>query len=290
VRWRAAVGKAGAFAQTFDDVSWVTRSIAAQDLYAVTCVGNDDGWAVGAAGAVTHTLDGGRTWNWQDAHTTSALRAIRFGSATLGLLAGDSGMLAVTHDGGGTWETVPRATLASLRGVALARDAGVMIAVGDGGVVLRSSDVGATWTQSAIAGAGNLRGVASDQGAHWVLTVDSLGSVWSSSDAGVHFVRETTAGGALDGVAMADDGTSAVAVGAQGTILERRLGAAGAPWQAVPSGTKADLHAALVTGDAALDQYVAGDAGTLLHSPDRGATWVPVSMATRADFYGVDDL
>src|SRR5580693_4354172 len=111
VRWRAAVGKAGAFAQTFDDVSWVTRSIAAQDLYAVTCVGNDDGWAVGAAGAVTHTLDGGRTWNWQDAHTTSALRAIRFGSATLGLLAGDSGMLAVTHDGGGTWETVPRATL-----------------------------------------------------------------------------------------------------------------------------------------------------------------------------------
>ena len=94
--WVAAVGAQGAFVQTFDDASWTARSIEAQDLFAVTCFGNLDGWAAGAGGLLAHTMDGGQTWTRQDAHTNAPLRAVRFASATIGVVAGDAGTLAVT--------------------------------------------------------------------------------------------------------------------------------------------------------------------------------------------------
>jgi len=184
--WMAAVGGQGTFAQTFDGSTWTTRSIAVQDLYSVTCVGNLDGWAAGAGGTVAHTIDGGWAWAIQDAHTSADVRSIRFGTATLGLLAGDAGTLAVTQDGGTTWTTVAPPTASALHGVALAAAEGVMLAVGDGGIVLRSADSGATWTSATIAGAGDLQSVAMDPAAHLVLAADGGGAVWSSSDAGLH--------------------------------------------------------------------------------------------------------
>ena len=205
----------------------------------------------------------------------------------LGLVAGDAGALAVTRDGGSTWTTVGPWTGASLRGVAVASNAGVMIAVGDGGVVLRSPDAGGTWKESPIAGAGDLQAVASDPGAHRVLAVDASGSVWSSTDAGVHFAREVSAGARLNAVAMTDDGTLAIVAGARGTVLESEDGAA---WRTVPTDTKVDLHAALITGEGGDRHYVAGDSGTLLASSNRGASWSPVAIATSAPLYGLDDL
>jgi photosystem II stability/assembly factor-like uncharacterized protein len=285
--WVAAVGAQGVFVQTFDDVSWTARAVDARDLFAVTCFGNLDGWAAGDAGALAHTMDGGQTWTWQDAHASVSLRAIRFASATLGVVAGDAGALAVTTDAGVTWRTVAPLTSASLHGLAVASNAGVILAVGDGGVVLRSADEGASFVLTHIAGAGDLRSVASDPDAHLVLAVDTLGAVWASTDAGEHFAREAAAGASLDAVAMTDDGTLAIAAGAHGTVLER---AADATWQPVSSGTTVDLHAAVIVGDGGSRHYVAGESGTLLESADRGATWSPVTTSTRAALYSLDDL
>ena len=285
-RWAAAVGAGGVFTQTFDEAAWSTRSLTAHDLYAVACVGNYDGWAAGEGGIIAHTIDGGQTWTWQDAHTTVSLRAIRFGTPTLGLVAGDAGTIAVTRDAGSTWTTSPPLTAASLRGVAVAADAGVLFAVGDGGLLLRSPDSGSTWAASAIPGAGDLRAVASDPGGHQVLAVDASGSVWSSTDVGAHFSREASAGAALDAVAMSSDGATAIAAGAHGTLLERTAGS----WRLVPSGTIADLHAALILGGADSRHYVAGESGTLLSSSDQGASWSPVAIATKGSLYSLDDL
>jgi photosystem II stability/assembly factor-like uncharacterized protein len=279
------VGAQGAFVQTFDDVSWSARSLGSRDLLAVACVGNLDGWAAGAGGLVAHTNDGGRTWVQQDAHTTASLRAIRFASAATGVVAGDAGMLAVTNDAGATWTRLAPLTSATLRGAAVAPNAGVMIVVGDGGVVLRSLDEGASFALGSIAGAGDLRGVASDLDGHVVLAVDSLGAVWTSTDTGEHFARETTAGAPLEAIALSDDATLAVAAGAHGTVVERGSDAA---WRPVASGTTADLHAAVIVGGAR--HYVAGEAGTLLESVDRGTSWSRVATSSDAALYSLDDL
>src|SRR5437016_3729243 len=72
-RWMSAVGEGGAFDKTFDGVNWSFRQVTASNLYGVTCVGNYEGWSVGAAGAILHTSDSGRTWVAQASHLTTAL-------------------------------------------------------------------------------------------------------------------------------------------------------------------------------------------------------------------------
>jgi photosystem II stability/assembly factor-like uncharacterized protein len=120
-----------------------------------------------------------------------------------------------------------------------------------------------------------------------VLAVDGSGTVWSSADGGIHFASEASAGAPLNAVSMSDDGARAIVAGSHGTVLERAVDAS---WRSVPSGTTADLHAALITGDSGSHHYVAGDSGTLLRSFDSGVSFSQVAIATRATLYGLDDL
>jgi photosystem II stability/assembly factor-like uncharacterized protein len=194
----------------------------------------------------------------------------------------------MTKDGGAHWAAIDAKTSVTLRGVAVAEGAGVIVVVGDAGTLVRSPDRGSSWTTGFVPGAGDLRGVATDPGAHLVLAVDAAGIVWSSGDGGSSFVREGAADAPLDAVALSDDGSRALAVGAGGTVIARDL-ASGAPaWLPVPSGTTSDLHAVLIT-DGATRDYVAGEAGALLTTTDRGAHWARVQLVSSA-IYGLEDL
>jgi photosystem II stability/assembly factor-like uncharacterized protein len=286
--WNAAVGAGGLFAQTFDSLTWTTRSVGTANLYAVTCVGNSLGWAAGANGACGRTQDGGQTWTWEETGTTANLRAIRFGSATVGVAAGDGGTLLVTHDGGSTWSAIASPTQTTLRGAALTQDATVMLVVGDKGTVLRSTNGGSSFSLASIAGAPDLYAIECDPAARLVVAVDAQGGVWESVDAGASFVRAWTAPTPLGGVDVGDDGASALVAGANGTLAERSTAG---QWQPVLSGTTADLHAALITTSASGALHSAGgESGTLVSSTDQGATWTAVPLGTAAALYGLEDL
>jgi photosystem II stability/assembly factor-like uncharacterized protein len=75
-------------------------------------------------------------------------------------------------------------------------------------------------------------------------------------------------------------------VGRAGTALTRD---AFGVWTSLAIGTTVDLHAALVT-DAAARWYVAGEAGTLLSTGDRGARWTTTPLGTSAALYALEDL
>ena len=102
--WRAVVGEGGTFVHTFDEHDWTVRSLGNVDLYGVSCIGNDVGWAVGAHGVIAHTEDGGRTWSWQSSGTTTSLRAVAFDDLTHGIAVGDDGFVRTTIDGGQRWD------------------------------------------------------------------------------------------------------------------------------------------------------------------------------------------
>lgn len=288
VGWRAAVGGGGVFVQTFDDITWETRSAGTADLFGVACVGNQLGWATGAGGVIGHTADGGHTWTKQESGVTSTLRSVRFGGLTLGVAVGDDGVIRVTHDGGATWAGAGSGTTSALRGVAIARDRNIALAVGDRGTVLRSADGGATFQSSTLAGATDLQAIAMENGGHVAMAVDAAGGLFLSTNAGLTFTRETTAPAALRAIAVDVSGEYALAVGDGGLVMERTAGT----WTLAHAGTTANLRAALIPGEeyGGTIDYVAGEHGTLL-GRRRGTTkWNVVPTNTDATLFGLEDL
>ena len=128
--------------------SWMWRSPdpPRNELYAVHALSNSVAIAVGDAGAVGRSLDGGATWT---AHWTGSVRPLRAGyfhDSAHGVVVGDSGAIYQTVDSGETWAARASGTTERLRGIAFADRARGLI-VGTGGTMLRTSDAGASWTR-----------------------------------------------------------------------------------------------------------------------------------------------
>ncbi len=79
-----------------------------EDLFGIDFVSPQQGWIVGARGAILHTKDGGQTWQAQRADTFSWLEDVRFTNEKHGVAVGSSGTILRTEDGGETWKRVDR--------------------------------------------------------------------------------------------------------------------------------------------------------------------------------------
>ncbi|HEX2874746.1 MAG TPA: hypothetical protein VHP33_26025 [Polyangiaceae bacterium] len=286
--WKAAVGDGGTLLETFDDASWEVRRITDHDLFAVSCVDNEVGWAVGAQGFVGHTEDGGWSWPAQTSGVTATLRAVSFAFADddsqVGLAAGDDGTLIATQDGGEHW-FFAHATSATLRGTAITEGASLLVAVGDGGVVARSTSRGAAFEVSHIPGAADLSDIALDESGGLALAVDAAGNVWVSRDQAQTFEREYTATSGLEGVALGRSGQLGSAAGAGLALLRSSEGV----WRSIPMAEPTRLHATLI-GPHEDRAYFAGDDGALLETVDDGRSLFRVRADTHAALRGIEDL
>jgi photosystem II stability/assembly factor-like uncharacterized protein len=286
--WRAAVGARGTLVQTFDDESWETRVVASQDLNAVTCIGNMSGWVAGNAGSLLHTPDSGATFYPQSPGTTANLHAVKFGlgldGSEVGVAAGDEGTLTLSRDGGGSWQKVELQTKNALRAAGIAYAAQVILVVGDGGLVIRSEDSGQSFVERTLEDATDFYGVAMDALGH-VVAVDDSGGVWQSDDWGIAFSRTFDAGVPLYAVDSAADGSWTLIAGADGHVLSRDQGG---QFRVDVTGNAA-LRAALISLDGTKG-YVAGDAGALFRSDDRGLAWQRADGRTDAALRGLEDL
>src|SRR5262249_37788809 len=127
-------------------------------LYAVQFVDGNEGWAVGAEGAIWHTIDGGKNWERQPSGVRSTLRAVHFlnpftgwaaGREELPHGAGSVGVILVTRDGGLKWQRLSVNTLPGLNCVRFFDDKFGIVA-GDGSDqfpsgVFSTNDAGRTW-------------------------------------------------------------------------------------------------------------------------------------------------
>jgi photosystem II stability/assembly factor-like uncharacterized protein len=287
--WKAAVGDGGTLLETFDDSSWQVRKVTDRDLYAVSCIDNEIGWAVGAQGFVGHTRDGGWSWPAQDSGVTSKLQAVSFAfaedGAEVGLVAGEAATLLTTRDGGAHWSQVAVDSTATLRGTAISEDAMLLVAVGDAGLVLRSTDQGQHFNAFRIPGAGDLFDIALDGSGGLALAVDAAGGVWTSRDWAKTFEREYTADAGLESVSLGRTGELGSAAGAGLMLLRSSEGT----WTRVASAAPLALHATLV-GPRQDRAYFAGDDGALLETVDGGQSVFRVSAGTRAALRGIEDL
>lgn len=69
----------------------------------ITFVDANTGWAVGDAGQILKTIDGGSTWVPQVSHVTKRLTHVRFANSTTGWIVGTDGTILKSVDAGVTW-------------------------------------------------------------------------------------------------------------------------------------------------------------------------------------------
>lgn len=253
------------------------------NLNALALVDADTVVAVGAAGTVIRSMDGGVTWTITDSGTQQQLSSVAFADANTGMAVGDGGTILRTSDGGLTWESVRvMPTGGTLRSVAL-WDAENGIVVGftprpprqHDSIVLRTTDGGATWARLPNLGGPYLFGVSCpDVGVCTVVGGGRNGGgqvIYRTTDGGDTWLNQSPSRSrpALYAVAFTDVDTG-TAVGYNAGILRTIDG--GLSWtQQRAAGTFQGVS--LV--DATTGTVVGG--GSILRTTDGGDTWIPQS-------------
>src|SRR5439155_8879030 len=119
-------------------------------LTAVSFADDRRGWAVGHAGTVLHTEDGGETWALQRANTATdqPLYGVHFTDARHGLAVGLWSLMLRTENAGQNWHVVtlqpPEGSKKADRNLfhVFADSSGTLYVTAEGGTVLRSADGG----------------------------------------------------------------------------------------------------------------------------------------------------
>jgi photosystem II stability/assembly factor-like uncharacterized protein len=241
--------------------------------------GTSSVWAVGRAGTLVTSADGGDTWTTQATGVTDDLVDVRFRDADHGLALSSGGYALRTVDGGQTWGRLPVAGMSSLTPSIAAFDGNQMI-VGSDGKTLASHDFGATWADTGIA---NAFVVGQDC---WAV---NAGVVWTEpgcQGTPTQVLPKLPNGNTT--FLLASFNTPSHGILLASTVDPHTLvataetwvtGNAGANWTHAGNGL---ADATTITSLQLLDatHAVAFDtaAGTWLASPDAGASWTPATL------------
>lgn len=112
-------------------------------LNSVAYADADNVWAVGAAGTVLHSADGGQSWAAVTSGVAVDLYAVCFPDANNGCIVGGDGTVLTTSDGGGTWIEIESGVPFELRAVSMAGSAHW---IAGRLAIMQSTDGGASWT------------------------------------------------------------------------------------------------------------------------------------------------
>lgn len=282
-------------AQTDAFTQWTKRaSGTTQPIFGVDFPESKVGWAVGHGGTILKTTNAGVTWAPQSSGTSAELSGVDFANATTGWVVGydrpnDRAVILTTTNGGASWspQTHPLPGRAWPTDV-LALDASNVFGFGggDGSLPIRqnlffTSNGGSTWAAHP-----NAPSFANLFGASRMLTQGLTNNAWAvgypsavvkTTDRGATWASVPHPGNGqerLAGVA-AMTGSTAVIVGddaptpqAIGRILRTTDG--GATWTHPTPPTYQQLRGA----DALLNHvWIVGEAGSIYHSSDYGASW-----------------
>lgn len=127
------VGADGMILRSYDGVNWmVIESGTTNDLYDVHFAGINM-VAVGEAGTILYSGDGGQTWTQVASGTTSDLYTVS-GASNVFIAAGAGGVMLQSQNAGYTWTPMTSGTTSDLRGSAVS--GGTYVVVGDESTII----------------------------------------------------------------------------------------------------------------------------------------------------------
>ena len=284
-------GRVGLLGAGFTD--WIDRNSAAgagtTNVEGCAVGASDEMLAVGTAGYIRTSADGGATW----ADRNTAAGTPSGGSTTWKSCAiGPSGeMLALSYayvrtstDGGVSW--VDRTTASGLLywgyGCAIG-PSGEMLGVGQIGYIRTSTDGGATWVdRNSAAGAASVNLFGAAIGPSGEMLAGGAGFVRTSTTGGVSWTDRLAASGlgagVMNGVSVGPSGEM-LAVGQTGYIRTSTDG--GATWvdrNAAAGSPSIELNAASIGPSG--EMLATGASGYIRTSADGGVTWTDLSTAS----------
>lgn len=227
--------------------------------------------AVGAAGAILESSDGGTNWKTREPITALALLGVDVegGSA---LAVGQQGLM-LKRDNQGSWRQIDAGTPERL--FAVHQNAvGNAVATGAFGTILKSDDGGEHWQTLAVDWSDYTQDgqqphlyAAHVDGKGQITVAGEFGLVLRSADGGRSWSKAHQGEASIFALDLQAPGTASYAVGQVGTVLRSDDG--GASWTAVDSGSTANLLSVKSVADKVL---VAGFRETLVSS-DGGRSW-----------------
>lgn len=242
--------------------SWRVRTINGTDLL-----------AVGDAGAISYSNDGGKTWFPVDSPTTSRIMGLAtLGPATI-LIGDDNGDVYRTDDSGMTWSAAaPTGTGKPIEQL-LAADDDIVYATSWDGQFSVSTNGGETFTNVTIGGATPVDSLArfdrtpTDPPA--LLAGVTGGAIKRSTNGGKTWTTSTSPSFTVAEEIITVNDHLALAAVDGGRIL--RSQDRGATWAAMPTSTTSDLTG-VATRDGQFIEATSVD-GEIVSSEDAGATW-----------------
>ena len=130
--------------QTYAKWFWQTPLPNGSYLSAVCFINENSGWAVGNAGTILRTTNGGNTWSSQSSGTINRLYSVSFTDSNNGTAVGGNGTIVRTTDAGNTWTIQSSGTSRDLYAVSFT-DSNSGTAVGGNGTILRTNNGGGVY-------------------------------------------------------------------------------------------------------------------------------------------------
>ena len=267
------------------------------DLFSISFVNQQNGWACGRWGTILHTVDGGKTWNMQDSGVRYTLGGICFTDDKNGWAVGNMGTIIHTSDGGKTWMEQESPVDFYHMDVYFASPLKGWI-VSEQTHILHTQDGGKTWEVQfsdedyilkSISFHGETHGFAVGEFGHTYRTIDG-GKNWDkqAGRAEINDIGDLEGEPYLFDVAMIDENT-AWAVGIEGRVIMTEDG--GNTWSSVETGSpNTQLFSISFNQDKAL--VIAGK-GVCLISENLGQTWRHAVFDPKIDYtwiYAVESL
>lgn len=248
-------GPGGEVTKTRTEYSGTTKN-----LRSVAVASTSTAWAVGDAGTIVRTRNGGQTWLPQFPPTADDLNSVCLGGSHVWAV-GTRGMIFWTSAGVENWRGGPglSGVNVTLNAVSFA-DANHGYAAGGGGTLVKTDNGGGAWMHShPFPASVEVRGLAFPTPATgYAVTWDGHhGGIWRTVDAGVHW-SETTASAA-----------PFASVSASGTAEAWASAADGTAWHTSDSGATWDKRT--LSNEALRGTSVAGGSAWVVGS--RGAAY-----------------
>jgi photosystem II stability/assembly factor-like uncharacterized protein len=257
---------------------WLAPKPQGNDISGVWFVNRTTGWAVGDAGTLLYTSNGGKTWSQQASHTDDDLFDVQFVDEKTGWVVGEHGTVLKTTNAGRTWKGQHSHTANTLFAISFF-DKKTGLVVGDSGTIIKTSNAGKAWSPKISLTASGLYGVSfADKDHAWAVGDES--TIIASIDGGKSWKAQyPPAGGSSDRGAIAGGTAAATGAAAAGT------GGAATATAAAPRRIYPNLYDVWFVSPKV--GFAAGEQNDVIVTRNGGKTWSIMTEGTADTWYAL---